>query len=99
MWKKALALACLLTACQGSQNTSSIKADESQVETIYGYTLKTKTIDFVVMSTGCTSAQNFILIETKSIPAQWILRRTKPDYCKATPHLVTVTLSKAALEV
>lgn len=100
-----LGLPFSITACQSTDDAQSTKerqpvktikapvSSKPKVETIHDVKISADSIQFTVISNGCTKSKNFVLDvnQVNKDTYDVTLLRLKPDYCRAMPRLITIT--------
>lgn len=92
---------CCLTACSSHSfvkpafaEEKNIERKEGDLETLYNIEIREDSIWATVKSNGCTSEKNFKL-ELTAINEQRFsasIIRTKSDFCRAMPRIVSIEL-------
>lgn len=72
---------------------------DMRLEPLYGYALKSGSMQITVMSTGCTKAEDFLVdVRESSGRCEVRIVRKHPDRCRKTPMLEQLSLTWQAPE-
>lgn len=77
-----------------SKKPSNVNSEKViPLETLYGFSIDPSGINFIVISNGCTKAEDFHM-QTSSTPEGYDVSifRKKPDRCRRVPMLKQITI-------
>lgn len=88
-----LLMTLFTSACSSTTLSETMTEKElSNLEKIYSFNAKAEYISFVVKSTGCTSKDDFELLQQESKGVyEFALKRNKQDLCRAMPRAYPVS--------
>ncbi|ATC99557.1 hypothetical protein [Pseudoalteromonas spongiae] len=89
----ALLMTLFTSACSSTALSETMTEQElNNLEKIYSFNAKAEYISFVVKSTGCTSKDDFELLQQEAKGVyEFALKRNKADLCRAMPRAYPVT--------
>lgn len=92
--RKFLAFLFILTnlsACAGTPSSSFGELKFRKLEQLYAYQVMESHVEITVISTGCTSFSDFIVVsEQVENQCQLAIYRVEPDLCKRSPMPTTL---------